>query len=172
MNREATANFQSWLSIHNHRAPPSGPILGHFWFSPTPQLPGFQAFKKIKMKKKKKETVRLLVVSHALWPHGLHSPPGFSVHGIRARTVEWVAIPFYGIFLTLGLNLGFLRCSWILYCLSHQGRPLKAIKSTLITKLFSYNPKSQPWLLSFLQSPHLIMLKPLDLSTSFFLHGS
>ena len=172
-NPEATANFQSWLSIHNHRAPPSGSILGQFCFSPMPQLSGFQAFREIKKKKKKKETVHPLVVSNALWPHGLHSPPGSSVHGILARILEWVATPFSkGIFLTQGLNLGFLNCSWSLYFLSHQGRPLKAIKAALITKLFSYNPKSQPWLLSFLLSPHLLIPKSLELSPSFSLRGS
>ena len=30
-----------------------------------------------------------------LWPHGLYSSPGSSVHGIpQARVLEWVAIPF------------------------------------------------------------------------------
>ena len=34
------------------------------------------------------------VVSDSLWPHGLYSPPGLSVHGIlQARILEWVAIP-------------------------------------------------------------------------------
>ena len=36
------------------------------------------------------------------------SLPGSSVHGIsQARILEWVAIPFPGVFLTQGLNLGF-----------------------------------------------------------------
>ena len=34
------------------------------------------------------------VVSDSLWPYGLCSPPGSSVHGIlQARIVEWVATP-------------------------------------------------------------------------------
>ena len=37
------------------------------------------------------------VVSDSLWPHGLCSPPGPSVHGIfQARILEWVAISFSG----------------------------------------------------------------------------
>ena len=73
------------------------------------------------------------------------SPPGSPVPGIlQARTLEWVAISFswqgvgyenlfnnlirihsllQGIFLTQGLNLGFLHCRQILYRLSHQGSP-------------------------------------------------
>ena len=35
------------------------------------------------------------VLSHSFRPHGPHSPPGSSVHGIlQVRTLEWVAIPF------------------------------------------------------------------------------
>ena len=35
------------------------------------------------------------VVSISLWPHGLYSPPGSSVHGIfQARILEWVVISF------------------------------------------------------------------------------
>ena len=35
------------------------------------------------------------VVSDSLWPRGLCSPLGSSVHGtLQARTLEWVAIPF------------------------------------------------------------------------------
>ena len=34
-------------------------------------------------------------MSDPLRPHGLHSPPGSSVHGIlQARILEWVAMPF------------------------------------------------------------------------------
>ena len=34
-------------------------------------------------------------MSNSLWPHGLCSPPGFSIHGIlQARILEWIAIPF------------------------------------------------------------------------------
>ena len=45
------------------------------------------------------------------------SPPGSSVHGIlQATTLEWITISFSrGIFLTQGLNLHCLLCSWILY---------------------------------------------------------
>ena len=35
------------------------------------------------------------VVSDSLWPHGLYSPLGSSIHGIlQAWILEWVAIPF------------------------------------------------------------------------------
>ena len=48
--------------------------------------------------------------------------PGSSVHGIlQAKILEWVAIPFQGIFPTQGLNLGLLHRGQILYRLSHQG---------------------------------------------------
>ena len=55
-----------------------------------------------------------------------YSWPGSSVHGIlQARILEWVAICFSrGIFLIKGLNLGLLTCKWILYHLSHPGKPI------------------------------------------------
>ena len=35
------------------------------------------------------------VTPDSLWPHGLYSPPGSSVHGIsQARLLEWAAISF------------------------------------------------------------------------------
>ena len=35
------------------------------------------------------------IVSNSLWPHGLYSPLGASVHGIlQGRILEWVAMPF------------------------------------------------------------------------------
>ena len=49
------------------------------------------------------------------------SLPGTSVRGIlQARTLEWVALPS-----SRGSNRppGFPHCRWILYHLSHQGRP-------------------------------------------------
>ena len=55
----------------------------------------------------------------------LCDPMDYLVHGIlQARILEWVAFPFSrGIFPTQGLNPGLLPCRWILYQLSHQGRP-------------------------------------------------
>ena len=36
------------------------------------------------------------VTSDSLWPHGLYSPLGSSIHGIlQGRILEWVAIPFF-----------------------------------------------------------------------------
>ena len=53
-----------------------------------------------------------------------YTQSGSSVHGIcQARIVEWLPFPSSGIFLTQGLNLGFLcilHCRWILYLLSHN----------------------------------------------------
>ena len=168
MNHEDTADFQAWLSTHNHRTPPSGPILGHFWFSSTPQLPGFQAFKEIKKKKKKGNCPSLICVwcfmtswttqpTRLLCPWNLGKSTGVGSHSLLLGNLP-----------DPRNEPGFPA----LQLDSLLGRPLKAIKATLITKLFSYSPKSQPWLLPFLQSPHLIMLKPLNLSTSFSLHGS
>ena len=58
-----------------------------------------------------------------LWEPRDCSPPGSSVHGIlQARILEWVAISF-----SRGsswLRDQTLHCRQILYCLSHQGRPL------------------------------------------------
>ena len=51
------------------------------------------------------------------------SPPGSSVPRIlQAIILEWIAIP---IFPTQGLNPCLLHCRQILYCLSHQGSPLR-----------------------------------------------
>ena len=50
-------------------------------------------------------------------------PPGSSVRGIlQARILEWVAIPFRGIFLTRGSNPSLLPCQQVVY-LSCQGSP-------------------------------------------------
>ena len=50
------------------------------------------------------------------------SLPGSCVHGIlKARILEWLAIPLQGIFPTQGSNLGFRHCRWVLYYLSHLG---------------------------------------------------
>ena len=74
----------------------------------------------------KSESVSHSVVFDSLQPMDC-SLPGSSVHGIlQARILEWIAIPFSrGIFLTQGSNLGLLHCWWVLYCLSHQGRPTR-----------------------------------------------
>ena len=55
-------------------------------------------------------------VSHSVMSGSLRpidcSPPGFSVHGIlQARILEWVTIPFQGIFPTQGSNLCLLSLS-------------------------------------------------------------
>ena len=53
---------------------------------------------------------------------------GFFVPGIlQARILEWVAISFSRIFLTQGSKPHLLRCRWILYHLTHQGRPVETI---------------------------------------------
>ena len=53
------------------------------------------------------------------------NPPGSSVHGIlRARILEWVAIPFSrGSSRPRDQTWGLLHCRQILYHLSHKGKP-------------------------------------------------
>ena len=58
--------------------------------------------------------------------------PGSSVHGDspgKNTEVGCHAI-LQGIFPTQGLDPGLLNCRRILYCLSHQGSPLKSVCST------------------------------------------
>ena len=54
------------------------------------------------------------------------SPPGFSVHGDSPGENTGVGCHalLQGIFPTQRSNPGLLHCRWILYHLSHQGRPL------------------------------------------------
>ena len=59
------------------------------------------------------------VVSDSLQPHGLYSPwnsPGQNT-GVGSLSL------LQGIFPTQGLNPGLPHCRWILYLLSHKGRP-------------------------------------------------
>ena len=72
--------------------------------------------------KKKKKSTNCSVVSDSCNPVDC-SPPGSSVHGIlQARTLEWVAMPFFrGIFTTKGSNPHLLRCTWIPSGPSSQG---------------------------------------------------
>ena len=51
------------------------------------------------------------------------SPPYSSVHGIVQATKQSSRSLLQGVFLTQGLNLGFLQCRQGLYHLSHQGIP-------------------------------------------------
>ena len=65
------------------------------------------------------------LMSDSLQPHGLYiySPwnsPGQNT-GVGSLSL------FQGIFPTQGSNPGLLHCGWILYQLSHQGRPIKLI---------------------------------------------
>ena len=63
------------------------------------------------------------------------SPPGASGHGIlQARILEWVSISFSrGIFLTQGLNPGFLHCRQVVYYLSHQ-RSLSSVQFSSVAQ--------------------------------------
>ena len=65
------------------------------------------------------------VMSNSLWPPGLCSPPGSSVHEDSPGKNTGVSCHalLQGIFPTQGLNPGLLHCKWILYRLSHQGCP-------------------------------------------------
>ena len=58
-----------------------------------------------------------------LQPHGLYSPPGFSVHGDSPGQNTGVGCHalLQSIFWTCVLNLGLPHCREILYHLSHQG---------------------------------------------------
>ena len=63
--------------------------------------------------------VKVSVVSNSLWPHGLYSlwnSPGQNT-GVGSLTL------LQGIFPAQGLNPSLLRCSQILYQLSHKGSP-------------------------------------------------
>ena len=55
----------------------------------------------------------------------LYDSMDYTVYGIlKARMLEWVAIPFSrGIFPNQGSNPDLLHCRWILYQLRHQGSP-------------------------------------------------
>ena len=65
------------------------------------------------------------LMSDSLWPHGLYSPPGFSVHGDSPGKNIGVCCHalLQEIFPTQGLNPGLLHWRQILYHLSHQGSP-------------------------------------------------
>ena len=59
------------------------------------------------------------VVSSSLWPHGLYSP----WNSLGQNTGVGSLSLLQGIFLTQGLKPGLQHCRWILYQLSHKGRP-------------------------------------------------
>ena len=72
------------------------------------------------------------------------SPPGSPVPGIlQARTLEWVAISFQGVFPTQGWNPGFLNCRWILYSLSHRGHRGKTKTTGKLIKGLSSSPTTK-----------------------------
>ena len=65
------------------------------------------------------------------------SLPDSSVCGIlQTRILEWIAIPFCRVSSQpMDRSMGLLHCSWILYCLSHQGSPMIfIIRPTLICR--------------------------------------
>ena len=65
----------------------------------------------------------------------LFDPMDYTVHGIlQVRILEWIAVPFQGIFPTQGLNPGFLHCRHILYQLSHTGSPCVALGRGVLKK--------------------------------------
>ena len=59
----------------------------------------------------------------ALLPQGLQPAKLLCPWNSLIRTLEWVAIPFQGIFPTQGSKSGLRHGRWILYHLSHQGSP-------------------------------------------------
>ena len=72
------------------------------------------------------------VVADTLWPHGLDSLPGSSVHGIfQARVLEWVAISFSRGSSQPRVRTGLPHCRHTLYRMSHQGSPMTKLDSIL-----------------------------------------
>ena len=69
--------------------------------------------------KSKTESESPSAVSDSLQPHGLHSP--WNSPGQNTKVGSHSLLQ--GIFTTQGLNPGLPHCRWILYQLSHQGRP-------------------------------------------------
>ena len=59
------------------------------------------------------------VVSDSLQPHGQHSPWNSLGQNTRVGSLSLLQ----GIFPTQGSNSGLPHCGWILYQLSHKGRP-------------------------------------------------
>ena len=77
------------------------------------------------MELKESESVSRSVVSDSLQPRGYSSQPGSSVHGIlKARILEWVAIPFSRGSSHPGIEPGSSALWEDSYNLSHQGSPL------------------------------------------------
>ena len=64
------------------------------------------------------------VMSSSLWPHGLYSPPGPSVHGILQARIPGSHPFLQRIFPTQGSNPSLPHCRQIFYCLSLQGSPI------------------------------------------------
>ena len=63
--------------------------------------------------------VKITVMSNSLQPHGLYS----SWNSLDQNTGLGSLSLLQRIFPTQGLNPGLLHCRWILYQLSHKGRP-------------------------------------------------
>ena len=80
------------------------------------------------------------------------SPPGSSAHGLLQQE-SWSRLPFPspGDLPHPGLNPGLLYCRPILYCLSHQGSPVKSITCLILSLHVWWNffCKLQKKMLSF-----------------------
>ena len=63
-------------------------------------------------------------------------PPSFSVHGDSPGKNTGVGC-HQGIFPIQSSNPGLRRCRWVLYRLSHQGRPMKGISSVQFSSVQS-----------------------------------
>ena len=59
------------------------------------------------------------VMSNSLWPHGLYCPWNSPGQNTGVCSLSF----FQGIITTQGSNPGLLDCRWMLYQLSHKGRP-------------------------------------------------
>ena len=85
-----------------------------------------------------------------------YSLPGSSVHGIlRARILEWVAIPFSK-WSSQFRDLGLLHCKWIFYCLCHHWTEQLADFGEAYVFLFTAVPAR----LSYLLPDHSLTLLP------------
>ena len=78
------------------------------------------------------------IMSNSLRPHGLYSP--WNSPGQNTGVGSFL---FQGIFPTQGLNPGLPHCRWILYQLSHRGRPQVLEWVAYLFSSGSSQPRSQ-----------------------------
>ena len=106
-----------YVEWDNYKGPVRFKRKGH-----TP--PPFFAYTPLNAGRSSSHYKKSSVLSNSLWPHDC-SPPGSSVHGIlKARILEWVAMPSSRDLPDPGIKFrGLLNYRQSLYHLSHQGSP-------------------------------------------------